>query len=38
MGVLAISIPVIIIDEILKFISRNYVSKKPQYVEHYKKE
>ncbi|KAL6590522.1 Ca-transporting ATPase [Neocallimastix californiae] len=38
MGVLAISVPVIIIDEILKFISRNYVSKKPQYVEHYKKE
>jgi len=38
MGVLAISFPVIIIDEILKFISRNYVSKKPHYVEHYKDE
>jgi len=38
MGVLAISFPVIIIDEILKFISRNYVSKKPHYVEHYKEE
>jgi len=38
LGVLAISFPVIIIDEILKFISRNYVAKKPEYIEHYKAE
>jgi len=38
MGVLAISFPVIIIDEILKYISRKYVVKKPQYIEHYKDE
>ncbi|ORX75826.1 calcium ATPase [Anaeromyces robustus] len=38
LGVLAISFPVIIIDEILKFISREFVVKKPDFIEHYKAE
>jgi len=38
LGVLAISFPVIIIDEILKYISRQFVVKKPDYIEHYKAE